>query len=321
MASIRIPLAIFWAIGLFLQGFSPALAKCALPHVMSNGEAPDAAKMMANFNALVACAAVAGSTNAIQYNAGSGALAGVGPLPDGQLVIGSTGGAPQAQALTAGTGIAITNGAGTISIAATAGTGGTGLYRQLMSATPTSSSTGLTTWLNQGSSVVSDSDTGLTIDVPSNAAVSLSGRYVTAPSTPYTVTALIGATRTSASGGCVGIGWYDGSSKIQGICYYTTTGNGPLFAVRRYTSPTAETSASFTSASNFFSQPIWFQIKDDGTNVSFAFSNDGANFLVVYSVAKSAGWLGATGYSKLLFFVDPRSGSNTLGTLLSWTQT
>jgi hypothetical protein len=181
---------------------SSADAKCALPHVFSNGEVPDAAKMMANFNALVACQTVAGTGHAVQYNAGSGALGAVGPLADGELIIGSTGAAPQAQTLTAGSGIAITNGAGSVSIAATAGTGGTGLYRQVMSSTPSSSSTGLTTWLNQGSSVVSDAAIGMTIDAPSSATTSLSGRYMTAPSTPYKITALIGATRTTLLGGC-----------------------------------------------------------------------------------------------------------------------
>jgi len=311
------------AVLLTLPSVRSADARCALPYVLSNGEVPDAAKMMANFNALVACQTVAGTANAIQYNAGSGALAAAGPQTDGQLIIGSTGAAPQAQALTAGSGISITAGSGAVAIAATAGTAGTGLYRQVMSSTPTAASTGLTAWLNQGTSAVSDSPTGITIDAPSSAATNLSGRHVTAPSAPYTITALIGATRTTIGGGCVGIGWYDGSSKIQGICYYTGSSNDSqqLVNVRRYNSPTSQTSASFTSGLNGFSEPIWFRISDDGTNVSFGFSYDGANFLPVYTTTKAAGFLGSAGYSKLLFFVDPGSGSHTLGTLLSWTQT
>jgi hypothetical protein len=311
------------ALLLTLPSVRSADARCALPYVLSNGEVPDAAKMMANFNALVACQTVAGTANAIEYNAGSGALAAAGPQTNGQLIIGSTGAAPQAQTLTAGSGISITAGSGAVAIAATAGTAGTGLYRQVMSSTPTAASTGLTIWLNQGASAVSNSPTGITIDAPSSAATNLSGRYVTAPSAPYTITALIGATRTTIGGGCVGIGWYDGSSKIQGICYYTNSSNDSqqLVAVRRYTSPTAQTSDSFTSGLNGFSEPIWFRISDDGTNVSFGFSYDGANFLPVYSTTKAMGFLGSTGYNKLLFFVDPGSGSHTFGTLLSWTQT
>lgn len=48
-------------------------------------------------------------------------IASLTPLTNGQLVIGSTGGNPVPASLTAGTGIAITPGAGSISIAATGG--------------------------------------------------------------------------------------------------------------------------------------------------------------------------------------------------------
>lgn len=305
---------------LMAAGLSPAHARCALPYVMSNGEVPDATKMMANFNALVACQAIAGTANAIQYNAGSGALGAVGPLTDGQLVIGSTGAAPQAQTLTAGSGISIVNGSGSVTIAATASTAGTGMYRQVMSATPTAAGTGFSTWLNQGSSVVTDSATGISLDAPSSASTNVSGRLMAAPSTPYTITALISATRTTSTGGCVGIGWYDGSSKIQSICIYNSS-NSPLITVRGYNSPTVLTAINFTSGLNSFSSPIWFQISDDGTNVSFRIGYDGANFLPVYSTTKTAGFLGSTGYSNLLFFADPGSGSHTFGTILSWTKT
>ena len=307
------------ALLLMAAGHAPAHAKCALPHVLSNGEVPDADKMMANFNALVACLAVAGSANAIQYNAGSGSLGAVGPLADGQLAIGSTGAAPQAQTLTAGTGISIANASGSITVAATAGTAGTGIYRQVMSATPTAASTGLGSWVNQGSSVVSDSPVGITIDAPSSATANLSGRYVVAPTAPYTLTALVSATRTTPTGGSVGIGWYDGSSKLQGIYIFNNI-NAPYIAVRCYASPTVLSTVNFTSNLNGFSMPVWFRITDDGTNVTFAFGYDGANFLTVYSTTKSAGFLGASGYSNLLFFVDPGSGSHTFGMLLSWTQ-
>ena len=51
----------------------------------------------------------------------TGALAASSTMTDGQVIIGSTGGTPVATTLTAGSGISITPGAGTISIAATGG--------------------------------------------------------------------------------------------------------------------------------------------------------------------------------------------------------
>jgi hypothetical protein len=49
----------------------------------------------------------------------SGALGQLGPLTDGQLIIGSTGNNPSVATITAGTNISVTNGAGAITIAST----------------------------------------------------------------------------------------------------------------------------------------------------------------------------------------------------------
>jgi hypothetical protein len=56
----------------------------------------------------------------LQYNTG-GSLGAVGPLTNGQVVIGATGGAPQAATLTAGAGVSITYGPGSVIIAANGG--------------------------------------------------------------------------------------------------------------------------------------------------------------------------------------------------------
>jgi hypothetical protein len=59
--------------------------------------------------------------NAVVIGGGSSALTVCGPLTDGQLFIGSTGNAPSAATLTAGTNITITNAAGAVTIAAGGG--------------------------------------------------------------------------------------------------------------------------------------------------------------------------------------------------------
>jgi hypothetical protein len=298
----------------------PARAQCALPYTLTNGQKADAFQVMANFNALATCLSAGGSTNSVQYNNG-GSFGGVTPLANGQLLIGATGEQPQANALTAGPGITISNGGGSVSIAAT-GTGpGNGVYNGVISATPTSATTGLTTWLNQGSAAVSDGATGICIDAPSSGtSANLIGRYMAAPSPPYTFTALIASIRNvSSTGNGIGIGWYDGIAKLH-VLSFTINSSQPLFQVGKWTSATAFSANDFNGAANYFSQPLWMQIKDDGTNVSFAFSQDGVNFLTLFSVAKASGFLGATGYSNVIFFVNPQGGSRTLGTLMSWAQ-
>ncbi len=303
-----------------------AWAQCTLPYQLTNGQTADASEVMANYNALLDCinnASPAGSENAVQYNAGSETFGAVGPLTDGQLVIGATGGPPQAQSLTAGTGISITNGSGSIVITATGSGGGgsgSGLYNQVLSVTPTSAGTGLTSWLNQGSAVLTESPVGISVNAPtSGASANLAGRYKAAPTPPYKLTALIGATRSSNSYSAVGLGWYDGTNKLHLLSYTISNGNVPYLAVNKWNSPTSLNGADLSSSPNGFSQPIWLQIGDDGTNVSFAFSQDGANFLPLFSVAKSSGFLGASGYSNVIFTTNPQGG-RTIGTLMSWRQ-
>ena len=306
---------------LLLSGFNPAAAQCVLPYQLTNGQLADATKVMADFSAVLNCFSLKGATHSIEYKSSSpGGFGGAGPLANGQLVIGATGSAPQAQTLTAGSGIAISNTAGGITIAATNDLGGTGLYRQVMSATPTSATTGLTNWLNQGSAVVSDSAVGICIDAPtSGTAANVSGRYMVAPTPPYRITGLIAATRNSTNYSAVGIGWYDGTSKLQLLNYAINDGGAPILVVNELNSPTSFNANDVVSSFNVFSQPIWLQLADDGTTVSFLFSQDGANFVSLFSVAKSSGFLGASGYSNVTFFVAPQGG-RTLGTLMSWTQ-
>jgi hypothetical protein len=122
-------------VGLPLVAATDADAQCTLPYTLTNGQTADATQLMADLNALANCLGPGGSTNAIQYN-DSGHPGGVGPLANGQLVIGSTAGPPQAQALTAGPGISITNGPGNITIAAT-GSGGGGIQHVAARPTPT----------------------------------------------------------------------------------------------------------------------------------------------------------------------------------------
>ena len=299
---------------LLMSVLNPASAQCALPYQLTNSQLGDATKVMANFKALVRCFAPGGATNSIEYKAPGTGLAGVGPLANGQIIIGMTGGAPQATALTAGSSIAVDRGAGSITVSVT------GLYRQLMSPTPTSATTGLTNWLNQGSSVVSDSAVGVCINSPTGGlSVNTAGRYGAAPTPPYKITALIAATRSSSSYNGVGIGWYDGTNKLHMLSYITNNGGAPYFGVIKNNTPTSHNGNDFIGAFNVFSQPVWMQIADDGTNVSFTFSQDGTNFLTLFSVAKASGFLGSSGYSNLIFFVDPRA-SRTLGTVMSWTQ-
>ncbi len=104
-----------------LVSASTTWAACSVPNTLTNGQTADATQVMGNFNAVVGCVnnAPAGAVNAVQTNAGSGAFGGVGPLQDGQLVVGTTGGALVPAYLTPGAGITITNAPGSRTVTAT----------------------------------------------------------------------------------------------------------------------------------------------------------------------------------------------------------
>jgi hypothetical protein len=135
----RPSLGLFISLVLTFCGAQAAIAACTVPNTITNGQVADATPVMGNFNSLAACAnsLAAGSTNAVQINGGSGAFAGVGPLTNGQVLVGSTGTAPVPATITAGTGINVTNGPGSITITNTGGAGGA---QTLISEVVTSSS-------------------------------------------------------------------------------------------------------------------------------------------------------------------------------------
>lgn len=293
-------------------------AQCALPYTLTNGTAPDATKVMANFNALLSCFNAGGANNAIQYKTGTGALAGAGPLADGQLVIGATGSPPQAQNLTAGPGVTIVNGPGTVRLAATSGTASAGMYRQVMSSLPTWAGTGLAGWINQGAATATEGPAGITITGPSSAGDSLIVRYGPAVAPPYKLTVLLAVTRNSTPYSEAGIGWYDGISKFHTMQLVTPN---PAFEsvlqVQRWNAYNFRAGYDGFGNNAYYSQPIWFQLKDDGTNITFAFSQDGANFATVFTSAKSTAFLGPNGYNNFILFVNPR-GTQTIITAMSW---
>ena len=139
-----------------------------------------------------------------------------------------------------------------------------------------------------------------------------------APSTPYTITALIAAARNSSSSNGVGIGWYDGSAKLHVISYSTVSGAPAVFQVNKFNSVFSFNGSDFTSNANQFPQPVWVQIHDDGTNVSFAFQ-PGRIFLPNGFLSGQVVRFSRRDRLQLHKIVNPQ-GSQTLGTDLSWTQ-
>lgn len=199
------------------------------------------------------------------------------------------------------------------------GGGGGGLWGSPIGTAPTQAGTGLLTWANQRGSTVADSAIGVTV---AGALASTNDNWSIihkpSPTTPYTITALVACTYTGSNiGGCL-LGWYDGTAKLQGARLINNGGTWQLF-VSSFTSLTAFQANQIGPVIYNVQQLCWLQLNDNGTNITISVSADGHNFQSIYTVAKSAGPLGATGYSHIAFGCEANS-KTCFGSLMSWLQ-
>jgi hypothetical protein len=176
------------------------------------------------------------------------------------------------------------------------GSGGGGLFGKTINpTTPTQANTGLSTALNIGSVVVSDANDGILFDTPSDGSSNhYRGIYGAAPAAPYTIEALVLPGLLTGNNG-FGIGWYDGAAKVE---MFQINPNGATYYLNQHLRfATVNAAPLATNLNNV--QWGWQRIGDDGTNITYDVSGDGESWTNLYSVAKSAGYLGASGYSNI----------------------
>lgn len=299
------------ALGALLIGHTNvASAQCTIPNTLTNGQLADATKVMGNFTALSGCIPVpAGSTNALQFNAGSGALGSVGPLTNGQLAIGSNGSAPQAATLTPGTGISIINGPGTITITATGGGGGgTSLFDLSAGVPPWSSFTPM----NLGADVISEA-AGKAINFKTvSSDVYIHGGYKAAPVAPYRIAALMQRMGFGSSLSFM-LGWRDA---VTGRLTAINWAVGGTLYVQGFNNSQSWNNSFVMFGNMTPSQMVWFGLRDDGTNVYYELSADGVNFVTAYQEVKSSGFL--SNYNQVYFGYAPSSSAQQSITLRLW---
>jgi hypothetical protein len=206
-------------------------------------------------------------------------------------------------------------------------TGGGGLFSTpLAGATvPTSAGTGLTTWLSQGVAAVQDSTNGILLSAAENAGDEhWHLRTMASPGTPYTITALFAFTPPTTGNVCeVGIGWTD-NTKLQLLRILVNSAAAVSAGVAHYSNTTTFVGNDSTNSGALVPNVVWVQIHDDGTNVSFLISSDGVDFIPLFSIAKSSGYLGASGYTNVCIGVASNSSSTNKTTqlkVLYWVKT
>ena len=148
------------------------------------------------------------------------------------------------------------------------------------------------------------------------------GIYLAAPSTPYRAQALIkimpGSTYARSF-----VGFYDGTNKLQMVCADFFGGSAPILDTLSYSTPNAGSATSYgTVVPIQLPDTIWLAVADDGTTAYFEYSYDGVNWVTQYSIAKSSGYLGGSGYSNIgvfaAAFTTGAAGTQSGLVLLSW---
>lgn len=241
---------------------------------------------------------------------------------NGQLLIGSTSADPALGVIAGGAGITVTNSAGGISIASSGGGSGNGLYQPVMSAVPTSTSTGLTTSVNLGTATATNGLTGYTICGPTNANQH-EGKTKAAPGGAYAVdVALQSLTTTNGGSGGFGaqFGWYDGT-KLQIFMVGVNNSSIAALSVLDYATVSTGGAANvrYSAAGMGGTDVKFLRIKDDGTNIFFqiAPSGDYSNAQTLYTVAKASGYL--ANYNTIWFGIQPNDAA-ICGTLMSYAE-
>lgn len=169
-------------------------------------------------------------------------------------------------------------------------------------------------WVNQGSATIDTSNGGIYVSGPATAGVDLHIRVMTAPATPYVVTALFMTNMPAETSGVVGLIFRQSSDGKIATCVVSQTSGFLRGQSTKYTNPTTF-SAVYQNVALPSYQRIWLRIADNGTNRICSYSYDGIHFKQFHSVTRTD-FLTA---NQIGFAID--SNNATYGSdmwLLSW---
>ena len=179
-----------------------------------------------------------------------------------------------------------------------------------------------TTWVNQNDSVATVGGGGVNMydPVQANDQPNYGFLVKTAPSTPYTITALFLLSPISHVNYTHPLlfGWRDtgdGKLSIFRIWFQSDISMGHLKA----SSPTADVANYFTLFTNFGNH-VWVRIADDGTDLFQYISPNGQNWAQVHTIGRND-YLNSNGPDQVLWGCSSRNtGIPASTTLVSWVE-
>lgn len=166
------------------------------------------------------------------------------------------------------------------------------------------------TWLNQGTATAADDGKGgILMTMPSEVSHVIRGKYLSLPSTPFKMTALVqvgpGTNESGVNGAHMGLFLRESST---GKLILQACRVDDKTAMWYFTSPTAFGSTIDTTYP-WSGDRMWVSIEDDGTNIRGAISVDGINFLNLWTDLRTAKFAG--GANQIGFYCN--SGSSVTG--------
>lgn len=182
------------------------------------------------------------------------------------------------------------------------------------------------TLVNNSSNITQTAPGGICAQQVSVNGNNLRMAMVAAPGTPYRAVGLVlprfkGSISGSLTNG--GVAFRNTTTgQVQLVCLSMNQSASATIVVASYSNNTTfntvyGTSIPVASPPSF----LWFACADDGTNVYFEYSLDGLNWIVLYTISKVSGYLGATGYNQVGFlgnFNNSSAGILEAITLASW---
>jgi hypothetical protein len=172
-------------------------------------------------------------------------------------------------------------------------------------------------WRNQGGASLVTTSGGIFLKAPTNGSHSFRIREKAAPSTPYTITALIIPFTLNVDYQLVGIGWNDGT-KLAVFGVFSSASSGNLLQSSKYATVTGASAGDYAFLLLPQGGPIWLRITDNGTNRICSYSFDGENFIQVHSVSRTD-YLTPT---NIMFYANDLNTSYECALkLLSWKET
>jgi len=181
-------------------------------------------------------------------------------------------------------------------------------------------------WINQGSATLSTTygPSVLATPAPGGAGENINMRVQTLPTTPYNLLAAFVPQLDpfdSTSCGMVLRESSTGKVIFFRLLFDTTsaiTKSDIVFSVDKYTSPTVFSANYATVSAGFLKgSVIWFNIFDDGINITWSYSNDGQNYIDITTQSRTDFLLGGPDQIGFAINSNTTSGGATM-TLLSW---